>query len=180
MDDLDPTTMIVLAVIAVLLLKPDLLSGLLGGGAAPGPGYGTGAPSYVTLQPPPPASNPTRWPGDDGHAKPPTVPGSVHDADCPPGQVWNGLANVCMVQTSIGDPNAHWTSGASLCPSGVGYDAARGVCVDSRTGEVTQPLTTPGPGPAPTPPQPSPGAPTSVSEVKAAAKRAALFTPFAR
>jgi hypothetical protein len=155
MDDLDPTTMIVLAVIAVLLLKPDLLSGLLGGGAgapAPGPIYSGTAPNYVTLQPPPPStnSNPTTWPGPDGHAKPPTLPGSVHDSDCPPGQVWNGLAGACMEIHAIGDPDAKW---------------------------VTLPVAPP---PAPEPPQPSPGAPTSVSEVKAAAKRAALFTPFAR
>lgn len=73
MDDLDPTTLILIAVVAVLLLKPDLLSGLFGGQpSATGGGvpYGAGGP-FVTLQPPPP-----QWP-NGGHATPPTLPGEA-------------------------------------------------------------------------------------------------------
>lgn len=165
MDDVDPTVLILLAVVALVILKPDLLSGLLGGRPASAtPAAPPG--SHVTLQQPPTsawqatghgdgsgrdAANPAMpvgWkPGDpvwkDTNQATADKRVAAYNAEhpCPSGQMWNGLVSQCL-------------------PLGGGW-------------------TEMGPPPGqPSQQRSTPAAPSTVSEIKASTRRAALFTPW--
>ncbi|MFL5381296.1 MAG: hypothetical protein ACJ8GN_02095 [Longimicrobiaceae bacterium] len=177
MDD-DPTLLIVLlAVVAVVILKPDLLSSVFGGrGTTPTPANPLG-PNTQLYQPP--AANPglAAWQASghgDGSGRDPSNPimpigwrpgdptwhsttqakADAKDAafarehPCPAGQFWNSLSYQCTELVDPNKPGQRW------------YGA---------------------PPNAQTPP-PAPRAesspPAAVSEIKASSRRAALFTPW--
>jgi len=184
MDDLDPTTLILIAVVAVLLLKPDLISSLLGGGASVpygggGGPYGVGGP-YVTLQPPP-VSCPSGYAWDGQRCvglgfhptgSDPTAPGIP--VDLTPTPASGGVGFGGGGQRVIDDPNARKVLG--LPPIDPNAEPPPSRSGPFGNGLANALAAVSGPPPA-EPPQASPSAPAAVGDVKAAAKRARLFTP---
>lgn len=157
----DDTMLIVLvAAAALLLLKPSLLSGLFGGssvGVGPGLGGGAAVGPFIPLQQPPAAHETPEQIYAQEYAQPwvqfdPNAESAAAFArshPCPPGQSWNHFSGVCQQEIIAGAPgNAPW----------IGHPPPAQV-----------------PPGAPTAP---PAAPAAVAEVKAANRRAALFTPY--
>lgn len=90
------TTLLLLAVVLLFVLKPDLLDSVLGTSTkkrAPVPPYSASSPPG----PGPAPADPPSWP-NDGHASPPP-PGPPPDSwpTCPPGQLWNPNVQSCIV-----------------------------------------------------------------------------------
>lgn len=173
MDD-DPTLLILLAVVAVFVLKPDLLSSLFGGRAA-SPAAPTGP--NPTLYQPPPANSRAAWsalgygdgsgrdqanplmpvgwkPGDPLWHNTTQEKADARDAayarqhPCPSGQFWNSLSFQCTDLVDPNKPGQRWYG------------------------------TPPTPQIPPDAPRAQPAAPAAVSEIKASQRRSAVFTPF--
>lgn len=169
MDDVDPTLLILLAVVAVFVLKPDLLSGLLGGRSASATPAAPPGPN-VTLYQPPPATNRAAWQAS-GHGD-----GSGRDA-----------ANPAMpVGWKPGDPTWQSTDQKTAAAKVAAYNAEH-PCPSGQqwNGLVNQCLPLGGWYEVPLPGQPpqqrsQPAAPAAVSEIKASQRRAALFTPWSQ
>jgi hypothetical protein len=174
MDDVDPTLLILLAVVALFVLKPDLLSSLLGGRSAATTPAAPPGPN-VTLYQPPPATSVRAWQASghgDGSGRDPANPAmpvgwkagdpawhsttqATADArdsayaaahPCPSGQFWNSLSFQCTPLVDLSQPGQSW------------YGA-------------------PPPGETPSL-RSTPSAPAAVAEIKASNRRQALFTPW--
>lgn len=159
------TMMILLLVVVVLVLKPDLLDGILGSRPTTGGGvpYGLGGGPFVTLQPPPAADpSPPVWKAVD--LLTPALDAFNKAHPCPAGQLFNTATQRCEVPIHVGDTNVPGWSVTTPSPCGFTRDA-NGWSV-------------PAPCPEAATPQATPAAPAAVGDVKAAAKRAAMFTPF--
>jgi hypothetical protein len=156
---MDPTTILLLLAVVLVVLKPDLLDSILGRGSAPPPG------GYPVLQPPPGAGagpsspnsplQPIRAPGDNTPPWRPFDPNAGaaaafdRDHPCPPGQSFNTLSGQCQEILLAGN-----TGGMHLIGT-------------------PPPTQTP-----PAPPQSPPSPPKAIDEGKASNRRSAQFTPF--
>jgi hypothetical protein len=198
MEDIDTPTLLILAVVIVLVLKPDLLSSLFGSTSSSGAGgYAPYAPSgaggYI-LQPPPSAGGPSdpsslaAWramgmgDGSGKDEKNPRMP-----TNWKPGQpIWNTV--------DLYKQNTDAFNRAHPCPTGLVFNTATQVCeTPMHIGDTNVPgwsVTTPSecgferdangfsfPKPCPAPAPRSAGAPDSVATVKAANRTAGRFTP---
>jgi len=157
---MDPTTILLLVAVVLVVLKPDLLDSILGRGSAPPPGAGG---PYPVLLPPPPAGagpptgplRPIRAPGDNTPPWRPYDPnaGAADAFDrehpCPPGQSFNTISNRCQE-----------------------------VLLAGHTGDMQWIGTPPTPQTPPAPPQSPPSPPKAIDEGKASNRRSAQFTPF--
>jgi hypothetical protein len=162
MDDFDPVLLIVLAVVAVMVLKPDLLSGLFGGRRSSAPPVEAPAP-YPTLLQPPAAQQPRTqlapWRT--------YIPESPHQVEqnaldrehgCPPGQAYNTISNQCQtINVRCGSPTGACDLEGRPLPAWVGVPPAQ----------------TP-----PDPPRSQGSPPETVHAIKASQRRSALFTPW--
>jgi hypothetical protein len=165
--DLDPVTMILLVVVAIVLLKPDLLSSLFGKRPA---GAGAGMPGGYILTPPPSGgindpNSAGAWraagmgDGSGRNAANPEMP-----TNWKPGQpIWN--------QIDSGTPAVEAFNREHPCPAGQQFNTFSQQC---QTLGGWQTVATP----LSQPPQSVPSPPAAVFEVKSSNYRDAHFTPF--
>jgi hypothetical protein len=196
MDDIDTPTLLILAVVIVLVLKPDLLSSLFGGKSSSSTPQAYAPGGYTLLQPPPAASGGVGDPASvrawqaaglgDGSGR--DEKNRAMPVGWTPGQpIWNDL------NKAMGDAAVEAYKRAHPCPDhDQVWNSILGKCVTPYVSDGTGGGGTwealPAPCgyvtnkdgialPAPCPPR-SEGVPDSVAQVKAAQKRAALFTPW--